>query len=93
MEAPMQQAKKEKEVSIFRNGRSRAVRIPTEFEIAGDKVLMSQDEDGTIHIRSRTKKKTLLEVLDWLAEQEPLDEDFPEIEDIPAEPVDLETDE
>ncbi|MGK9054796.1 AbrB/MazE/SpoVT family DNA-binding domain-containing protein [Neorhizobium sp. CSC1952] len=69
----------EKEVSIFRNGRSRAVRIPAEFEIEGESVLMSQDENGIIHIRPAQKKMTLVEVLDWLAEQEPLDEgEFPE---------------
>lgn len=81
------QAVKEKEVSVFRNGRSRAVRIPAEFEIEGDSVLMSQDTDGVIHIRSKRQQKSLVEVLDWLATQEPVD--FPDIEDYPPEPVDL----
>ncbi|CAN7349126.1 antitoxin [Pararhizobium sp. LjRoot238] len=83
------EAIKEKEVNIFRNGRSRAVRIPAEFEIEGDSVLMSQDENGVIHIRPKQKKMTLVEVLDWLAEQEPFDERMPEIEDPPPEPFDL----
>ena len=81
---------KEKEVSIFRNGRSRAVRIPSDFRIEGESVLISQDEDDVIHIRSKEKKMSLLEVLDWLAAQPPLDESMPEIDDPPPEPFDLE---
>jgi antitoxin VapB len=80
--------KMEKEVSVFRNGRSRAVRIPTEFMVESDKVLMSQDADGVIHMRPKSKRN-LIEALDWLARQEPLDEDLPEVEDRPPEPVDL----
>jgi antitoxin VapB len=80
------EAVKEKEVSVFRNGRSRAVRIPAEFDLRGETVLMSQTEDGVIHLRP---KRTLIEVLDWLAEQGPIDEKMPEIEDLPPEPVDL----
>ncbi|QCI97001.1 antitoxin [Agrobacterium larrymoorei] len=79
----------EKEVSVFNNGRSRAVRIPSDFQLEGDSVLMSQDEDGVIHIRPKKPKKSLLEVLDWLAQQEPFEERMPEIEDYPPEPVDL----
>lgn len=82
------QTVKEREVSVFRNGRSRAVRIPVDFEIDGDSVLMSQDENGVIHIRPKRKQKSLIEVLDWLAQQEPID--FPDVEDYPPEPVDLE---
>jgi antitoxin VapB len=87
MEVPME-AIEEKEVSVFRNGRSRAVRIPADFELQGETVLMSQTEDGVIHLRPK-KKMTLIEVLDWLAAQGPLDEQMPEIEDLPPEPVDL----
>ena len=81
-------AGEEREISIFRNGRSRAVRIPADFDIQGESVLISQDHDGVIHIRAKREKKSLADVLDWLAEQEPVD--FPDIEDYPAEPVDLE---
>ncbi len=81
-------AVKEKEVSVFRNGRSRAVRIPAEFDLQGETVLMSQTEDGVIHLRPR-RKMSLIEMLDWLAEQEPFGESMPEIEDFPPEPVDL----
>ena len=79
----------EREASVFRNGRSQAVRIPKEFEFDTDKVLMSRDEDGTVHLRPKARKPNLIEVLDWLSQQPPLDERMPEIRDLQAEPVDL----
>ena len=39
---------REREVSLFRNGRSQAVRIPKEFEFESEKVLVSRDDDGTL---------------------------------------------
>ncbi|CDN55344.1 Hypothetical protein RG1141_CH30080 [Neorhizobium galegae bv. officinalis bv. officinalis str. HAMBI 1141] len=39
-------------VSIFKNGRSRAVRIPKEFDLDGDKVVMVKQPDGSILIRT-----------------------------------------
>lgn len=79
----------EKEVSIFQNGRSRAIRIPAEFDFPGRSALVSQTEDGVIHVRPKRPKMTLIETLDWLAEQEPFGEQMPEIGDFPPEPVDL----
>ena len=87
---PMNEHSKiEKEISVFRNGRSQAVRIPKEYEFDTEKVLISKDADGTVHLRPKTKKRTLLEALDWLAAQEPHDEEFPEIDDPTPEPVEL----
>lgn len=80
----------EKEISVFRNGRSQAVRIPKDFEFDVDKVLISKDSDGTVHLRPKSEKRTLAEVLEWLKEQPPLDEEIPEVEDFPPEPVVLE---
>ncbi len=57
---------KEKEVSLFRNGRSQAVRIPKEFEFDAESVLISKDDDGVLHLRPKVKRKTLVEVLDEL---------------------------
>lgn len=82
-------SKIEKEISVFRNGRSQAVRIPKEYEFDTEKVLISKDADGTVHLRPKIKKLSLLEVLDRLAAQGPVGEDFPEIDDPPPEPVDL----
>jgi antitoxin VapB len=39
-------------VSVFKNGRSRAIRIPKEFELTGENVIMSQQPDGSILIRT-----------------------------------------
>jgi antitoxin VapB len=36
-----------------------------------------------------TQPQTKLSLLEWLDILEPLDEDFPEIEDLPPEPVDF----
>lgn len=35
-------------VQVFKNGRSRAVRIPKEFEFAADSVVMRRQPDGSI---------------------------------------------
>ncbi|QPC85465.1 AbrB/MazE/SpoVT family DNA-binding domain-containing protein [Mesorhizobium sp. NBSH29] len=76
--------------SLFRNGRSQAVRIPKEFEFEGDEVLVSRGEDGALRLEPKPSQKSLVDVLDWLAQQPPFDEQMPEIEDFPPEPVDLE---
>lgn len=75
--------------SLFRNGRSQAVRIPREFEFEGDEVQITKDETGRLILEAVKKKPTLLEVLATL---EPLPEEdwLPEIEDYLPEPVNLE---
>jgi len=76
--------KNERRVSLFRNGRSQAVRIPREFELPGKDAVMRKE--GKRLIIEPSPKQSLLAVLATL---KPLDEDFPEIPDLPAEPVDL----
>ena len=61
-------------VKLFRNGRNQAVRIPREFELPGEDAVMRQ-EDGRLIIEPATPKKTLAEVLAYLATLEPLAED------------------
>jgi len=39
-------------VSIFKNGRSRAIRIPKEFELEGDRAVMVLQPDGSILMRT-----------------------------------------
>mgnify|MGYP002715002518 CR=1 FL=1 len=39
-------------VQVFKNGRSRAVRIPKEFDLVGDAVIMRQQPDGSILVRT-----------------------------------------
>ncbi|MCC7348808.1 MAG: AbrB/MazE/SpoVT family DNA-binding domain-containing protein [Variibacter sp.] len=74
----------QRSVKLFRNGRNQAVRIPREFELPGDEAIMRKEGERLI-IEPR-KQETLLEVLQRLG---PLEEEFPEIEDLPPEPVEL----
>ena len=77
-------------VRIFKNGRSRAVRIPKDLDMFADEVVMHLEGERLI-IERPTKKRDLREVIDWLRTQPRLSEDeqCPEIEDFPPEPVDL----
>lgn len=74
----------ERKVSLFRNGRSQAVRIPKEFELPGREAVIRR-EDGRLVIEP-VKRGSLIE---YLRNKEPLDEDFPEIDDPLPEPVEL----
>lgn len=71
-------------VKLFRNGRNQAVRIPREFELPGEDAVMHKEGDRLII--EPVRKGDLLELL---ASWEPIDEDLPEIDDPPPEPVDL----
>jgi antitoxin VapB len=71
-------------VKLFRNGRNQAVRIPREFELPGEDAVMRKE--GERLIIEPAPSKSLLE---WLATLEPLDEEFPEIVDLPPDPVEL----
>lgn len=71
-------------VSLFRNGRNQAVRIPVDFELPGDEAVMRKE--GEKLVIEPMRKKTLLEVLD---EMEPLtEEEFPDIDDSDLPPLD-----
>lgn len=69
----------ERRVSLFRNGRNQAIRIPREFELAGDEAIMRREGDRLI-IEAVPVKHPLLALLETL---QPLNEDFPEIEQEP----------
>jgi antitoxin VapB len=71
-------------VKIFRNGANQAVRIPREFELPGTDAIMRKE--GSRLVIELASRKTLSEIL---ASLEPLEEDFPEIEELPLEPFDL----
>ena len=70
---------------LFRNGRNQAIRIPREFELAADEVVIYR-EDHRLVIEPVERRPSLAEVLAGLT---PLDEDFPEIDDPPVAPKDL----
>jgi len=74
----------ERQVKLFKNGRNQAVRIPREFELPGEDAIMRKE--GQRLIIEAAPPKSLLAVLATL---ETIDEDFPPIEDLPANPIDL----
>ena len=74
----------ERRVKLFRNGRNQAVRIPREFELPGNDATIRRE--GRRLIIESVPPKSLLAVL---ASLPTLEEDFPPIEDRPAEPVDV----
>ncbi|WP_206958370.1 antitoxin [Trinickia acidisoli] len=79
-----------KGAKLFRNNRSQAVRIPVEFELPGDRVLIHREGDKLII----EPVKTPANVIELLAagRQEPpleLDDWFPDIEDPPVRPEDV----
>ena len=74
----------ERPVSLFRNGRNQAVRIPREFELQGTQALIRKEGDSLIITPIKTHR-----LLDMLARWEALDESFPEMEDAPLQKRDL----
>ena len=74
----------ERHVKIFRNGRNQAVRIPREFQFAGNEAVMRKE--GERLIIEPAPAKSLLALLAGL---EPLDDDFGPIADAAPEPVEL----
>lgn len=75
----------ERHVKLFRNGRNQALRIPREFELPGDEAILRRDGDRLI-IEPIEIRPSLLQVLATL---EPLDEDFPDIDDPPVTDEDI----
>lgn len=71
-------------VSLFRNGRNQAIRIPREFELEGTEAIIHKEGDKLII--EPVKKKSLKALL---ASLPPLEEDFPEMVDLPVEPEDI----
>ncbi len=74
----------ERRVKIFKNGRNQAVRIPREFELPGEDAVMRK-EGGKLIIEPAAPQSLLA----LLATLEPLGEDFPAIEELPLDPIDL----
>lgn len=75
-------------VHLFRNGRNQAVRIPREFELPGDEAILRRDPTTGRLILEPAPRKDLA---DLIASWTPLgpEDDMPEIEDLPVDPVDL----
>ena len=79
----------ERHVRLFRNGRSQAVRIPREFELPGNEAVIRREE-GRLILEPK-REKSVKRLIELLQSWEPLSEEdqFPEIEDLPPEPFDL----
>jgi antitoxin VapB len=77
-------AAKEQRVKLFRNGRNQAVRIPREFELPGKDAILRKE--GTRLILEPVPPKSLLGLLATL---EPIKEEFPQIAELPIDPVNL----
>lgn len=84
MPKPMPKPPEGRRVRLFRNGRNQSLRIPREFELPGEEAVIRKE--GSKLVVEPAPRKSLLELLATL---EPLDEEFPEIDDPPPEPVDL----
>lgn len=56
-----------KKVQVFKNGRSRAIRIPKEFEFASDSAILTKQSDGSILIMPAATSG----LLDYLKNAEP----------------------
>ena len=74
----------QRHVKLFRNGRNQAVRIPVDFELPGDEAIMHRDGDRLVI--EPVRKRGLVALLKTM---EPVDEDFPEVEDRVPTPEDV----
>jgi antitoxin VapB len=74
----------ERRARIFRNGRNQAVRIPREFELPGEEVIVRR-EAGRLIIEPAAPG-SLIALLETL---EPIDDPLEPLPDFPPEPVDL----
>jgi len=79
-----------REAKLFRNNRSQAVRIPVEFELPGDRVFIRREGEKLI-IEPMVKPANIIELLAAWKNEAPLgpEDDFPEIDDMPAKPEDI----
>ena len=66
----------ERHVRLFKNGRSQAIRIPKDFELPGDEAIIRKE--GACLIVKPVRRPSLLAILSTL---EPLDEDFPDLDE------------
>jgi antitoxin VapB len=68
----------ERHARLFRNGRNQAVRIPREFELPGQEVIIRKDGDRLI----LEPVKKFNNIAELLASWEPIeDEEFPDVDE------------
>jgi antitoxin VapB len=71
-------------VRLFRNGSNQAVRIPRDLELPGQDALISREGDAIV-IRPAPPRSLLAALRTWA----PIEEDFPAVDELPVEPVNL----
>lgn len=79
-----------KEARLFRNNRSQAVRIPVEFELQCDRVMIHR-EGVKLIIEPISQPTNIVELLAAWKMEPPLDpeDQFPEVKDVHAHPEDI----
>ncbi len=75
----------DRHIRLFRNGTNQALRIPRDLELPGNEAVIRKEGDRLIV--EAVKKPSLLALLSTL---QPLDEEFPEMEDPPVNDGDVE---
>lgn len=80
-------------VRLFRNGANQAVRIPKEFELPGNEAVMRR-EGGRLIIEPvpvKPVKGSAAALLALLATMEPIDEEFPDVDEglLPLDDIEL----
>ena len=86
----------ERHVRLFRNGANQAVRIPKEFELAGNEAVMWREGDRLVMeavkpAHPKGSPAALMAALDKWAAQGPIDEEFPAVDQglLPLDDVNL----
>ena len=87
MEAPVNnhQPPNQRIARLFRNGRNQAVRIPVEFEMPGDEVLITREGGRLIIAPHPVRKPSFLDVIRDFGPLAPED-DFPDVDDTDLPP-------
>ena len=75
----------DRHIRLFRNGTNQALRIPRDLELPGNEAVIRKEGDRLIV--EAVKKPSLLALLTTL---QPLDEEFPEMEDPPVNDCNVE---
>lgn len=73
-----------RKVRLFRNGTNQAVTIPREFELPGDEAVMRKEGDRLV-----IEPMPTIGLVAALQALGPLEEAFPDIEDLPPESSEL----
>jgi antitoxin VapB len=80
-------------VRLFRNGANQAVRIPKEFELPGKDALIHREGNKLIiePVQPKLVKGSAAALLAVLATMEPIDEEFPDVDEglLPLDDIDL----